>query len=118
MVLLQSFFLRFISFKYIPNARIDGTQIPIKIAEFASPLKNRYSEKMSERKAEINIIISVIENLLNIVLKDFSISKIILIIVKIVQSSVLYKILSEVWDSLMLPCQYEIKIFQLDSVEG
>ena len=33
---------------------MDGTQIPIKMAESDSPLKNRNSEKISERNAEIN----------------------------------------------------------------
>jgi hypothetical protein len=45
---------------------MDGTQIPINIAAFTSPLKYNISEKISERKAEINNSISVDVNFLNI----------------------------------------------------
>lgn len=71
MVLVQSFFLVFISFKYIPKASIEGTQMPINMAAFASPLKYNTSEKIRERNAEINNNLSVIVNLLNIVLLIF-----------------------------------------------
>ena len=63
----------------MPKARIDGTQRPIKIAAFASPLKYNISEKMSERNAEINNNLSVMVNLVNIFvfgLKFFSVLKI------------------------------------------
>ena len=46
---------------------MDGTHKPMKMAASASPLKYNTSEKMSERKAEINKSISVIVNFLNIV---------------------------------------------------
>ena len=59
MVLFQSFFLLFRSFKYIPKAKIDGTQIPINMAAVDSPLKYNISEKISERKAAINNNLSV-----------------------------------------------------------
>ena len=52
----------------MPKASIDGTQMPIKMAAVASPLKYNTSEKMSERKADMNNNLSVIENFLNIVL--------------------------------------------------
>jgi len=68
MVPVQSFFLAFISFKYIPKASIDGTQMPIKIAAVASPLKYKISEKISDRKAAINNNLSVVVNLLNMML--------------------------------------------------
>jgi hypothetical protein len=40
--------------------------MPIKIAAFGSPLKYKISEKISERKAEINSNLSVNVNFLNI----------------------------------------------------
>jgi hypothetical protein len=55
----------------MPKASIDGTQMPIKIAAVASPLKYNTSEKMSERKADMNNNLSVIENFLNIVLEFY-----------------------------------------------
>jgi hypothetical protein len=73
MVLFQSFLLLFISFKYIPKASIEGTQIPINIAAFASPLKYNISEKISERKAAINNNLSVVVNLLNMMLLIYKI---------------------------------------------
>ena len=50
----------------MPKASIDGTQMPIKIAAFTSPLKYSISEKIRDRKAEINNNMSVIVNFLNI----------------------------------------------------
>ena len=47
---------------------MDGTQIPINIAAFASPLKYNTSEKTRERNAETNRNLSVIENFLSMVL--------------------------------------------------
>ena len=44
---------------------MDGTQRPINMAEFASPLKYNISEKISERKAAINNNLSVVVNFLN-----------------------------------------------------
>jgi hypothetical protein len=52
----------------MPKASIDGTQMPIKIAAFASPLKYNISEKIRERNAEINNNLSVVVNFLNMVL--------------------------------------------------
>ena len=46
---------------------MDGTQIPMKIAEFTSPLKNNISEKISERNAEINNNLSVVVNFCNMI---------------------------------------------------
>jgi hypothetical protein len=46
----------------MPKAKIDGTQIPMKIAAFSSPLKYNISEKIRELKAEINNNMSVIVN--------------------------------------------------------
>jgi predicted transcriptional regulator len=68
MVLFQSFFWLFNNFKYMPKANIDGTQRPIKIAEFTSPLKYNISEKISEIIAAINKSLSVIVNFLNMIL--------------------------------------------------
>ncbi len=45
---------------------MEGTQIPIKMASLTAPLKNKISEKISERNAEINNNLSVVENFLNI----------------------------------------------------
>jgi hypothetical protein len=42
-----------------------GTQIPINIAAFGSPLKYNISEKISERNAAINNSLSVAVNFLN-----------------------------------------------------
>ncbi len=50
----------------MPNAKIEGTQIPIKMADVVSPLKNKYSEKIRDRNAEINNNLSVIVNFENI----------------------------------------------------
>ena len=63
----QSSFLLFKIFKYIPKPRIEGTQMPIKMAASDSPLKYSISEKMSERKAEINNSLSVIEKFFNMI---------------------------------------------------
>jgi predicted transcriptional regulator len=52
----------------MPKANIDGTQRPIKIAEFTSPLKYNISEKISEIIAAINKSLSVIVNFLNMIL--------------------------------------------------
>ena len=41
--------------------------MPIKIAASGSPLKYNISEKMRDRKAEINSSLSVIENFLNMI---------------------------------------------------
>lgn len=38
---------------------MEGTQIPIKMAAVASPLKYNTSEKIRERNAEINISLSI-----------------------------------------------------------
>jgi hypothetical protein len=51
----------------MPKASMDGTQIPMNMAAVASPLKYNISEKISERKAEINNNLSVVVNLLNMV---------------------------------------------------
>lgn len=50
---------------------MEGTQIPINMASLTAPLKNRISEKISERNAEINNNLSVIVNFLNIVNRIF-----------------------------------------------
>jgi hypothetical protein len=50
----------------MPKAKMDGTQMPIKMAAFASPLKYKVSEKMSERKADKKRSLSVNVNFLNI----------------------------------------------------
>ncbi len=52
----------------MPNAKIDGTQMPTKIAAFASPLKYNVSEKIRERKAAINSNLSDVVNFLNMIL--------------------------------------------------
>lgn len=41
---------------------MEGTQMPINMATFASPLKYNISEKISERNAEINDNLSVVVN--------------------------------------------------------
>lgn len=46
------------------------------MAAFASPLKNNISEKISERKAEINKSLSVVVNFLNMTLFCFKFCKI------------------------------------------
>ena len=56
---------------------MEGTQIPINIAAFVSPLKYKISEKISERNAEINNNLSVIVNFLNMILIIFIITKVI-----------------------------------------
>ncbi len=71
MELFQSFFWWFKIFKYIPKANMDGTQIPINIAEFTSPMKYNISEKISERKAAINNNLSAVVNFLNMSLFAF-----------------------------------------------
>jgi hypothetical protein len=45
---------------------MDGTHIPINMAEVVSPLKYNISEKISDRKAAINSSMSVAVNFLNI----------------------------------------------------
>lgn len=45
---------------------MDGTQIPMNMAAFSSPLKYNISEKTSERKDARNSNLSVIENFLSI----------------------------------------------------
>ncbi len=50
---------------------MEGTQIPINMAAFASPLKYSTSEKISERKAAINNNLSAIVNFLNMILLFF-----------------------------------------------
>lgn len=44
---------------------MDGTQMPMKMAAFVSPLKYSISEKMSERNAAINSSLSAVVNFLN-----------------------------------------------------
>ena len=44
---------------------MDGTQIPMNMAAFASPLKYNISEKTSERNDARNSNLSVIENFLS-----------------------------------------------------
>lgn len=51
---------------------MDGTQIPINMAALTSPLKYNISEKISERKAEINNNVSVIVNFLNMMVLFFN----------------------------------------------
>jgi hypothetical protein len=51
---------------------MDGTQIPMNMAALASPLKYKISEKISERKAAINISLSVNVNLLNMIFTIFN----------------------------------------------
>ena len=51
----------------MPKANMEGTQMPINMAAFASPLKYKISEKISERKAAINNNLSVTVNFLNII---------------------------------------------------
>ena len=46
---------------------MEGTQIPMNMAEFTSPLKYNISEKISERKAAINNNLSVVVNFLNMI---------------------------------------------------
>jgi len=46
---------------------MEGTQRPINIAAFASPLKYNTSEKISERNAEINNNLSVKVNFVNMI---------------------------------------------------
>jgi hypothetical protein len=48
-----------------------GTQIPINIAAFGSPLKYNISEKISERNAAINNSLSVAVNFLNMMVLIF-----------------------------------------------
>jgi hypothetical protein len=50
---------------------MEGTQMPINIAAFTSPLKNNISEKISERNAAINNNLSVAVNFLNMILLIF-----------------------------------------------
>jgi hypothetical protein len=50
---------------------MDGTQIPINMAAFASPLKYSISEKIIERKAAINNNLSAVVNFLNMILLIF-----------------------------------------------
>ena len=50
---------------------MEGTQMPINIAAFASPLKYNISEKISERNAAINNNLSVVVNFLNMILLIF-----------------------------------------------
>lgn len=50
---------------------MEGTQIPIKMAPVASPLKYNISEKMRERNAEININLSVSVKFLSMILNVF-----------------------------------------------
>jgi hypothetical protein len=51
---------------------MEGTQMPINIAAFTSPLKNNISEKISERNAAVNNNLSVVVNFLNMVLLIFN----------------------------------------------
>lgn len=60
----------------MPNASIDGTQMPMKIAAFGSPLKYSISEKISDRNADINKSLSVVVNFLNMILFCFKFCKI------------------------------------------
>jgi hypothetical protein len=46
---------------------MDGTQIPINMADVVSPLKYNISEKIRERNAEINNSLSAVVNFLNII---------------------------------------------------
>jgi len=55
---------------------MDGTQMPMNMAAFASPLKYSISEKTSERKAAINRSLSAIVNFLNITILIFKFSMI------------------------------------------
>lgn len=57
----------------MPNAKIDGTQRPMKIAAIASPLKYNISEKIRELKAETNNNMSVIVNFFKASLNIFKI---------------------------------------------
>jgi hypothetical protein len=50
---------------------MDGTQIPMNMAAFSSPLKYKISEKTSERKDARNSNLSVIENFLSMLLDLF-----------------------------------------------
>ena len=56
-----------ISFKYIPNAKIDGTHKPIKVPSAFSPWKYRVSEKIKDNSAAINSSLSAKVNFLNII---------------------------------------------------
>ena len=51
----------------MPKARIEGTHTPINIAACDSPLKYNISEKIKERKAEMNNNLSVGVNFLNMI---------------------------------------------------
>jgi len=46
---------------------MEGTQMPINMASLTAPLKNKISEKISDRNAEINNNLSVVVNFLNII---------------------------------------------------
>jgi hypothetical protein len=50
---------------------MDGTQIPMNMAAFSSPLKYNISEKTSESKDARNSNLSVIENFLSMLLDLF-----------------------------------------------
>lgn len=52
----------------MPNAKIDGTQIPINMAALVSPLKYSISEKISDIIEAAKNKISVVVNFLNMVL--------------------------------------------------
>lgn len=47
---------------------MEGTQMPINMAAFSSPLKYNISEKTSERNAEMNNNLSVTVNFLNMII--------------------------------------------------
>jgi len=48
------------------NPKIDGTHKPIKMPASFSPLNHKYSEKIKDKKAEVNIRKSDNVNFLNI----------------------------------------------------
>ena len=52
---------------------MEGTQIPINMAEFTSPSKYNISEKISERNAAINNSLSAVVNFVNMILLIFNI---------------------------------------------
>jgi hypothetical protein len=50
---------------------MEGTQMPVNMAAFTSPLKYNISEKISERNAAINNSLSAVVNFLNMILLIF-----------------------------------------------
>ena len=60
-------FLLLISLRRIVKQRIEGTHKPMKSADSLSPVNHRYSEKMSDRNADVNMRISEGVNFLSMI---------------------------------------------------